>query len=400
MKIAKSLFVTLSVFFSTIVMSSCDQFTGISTKTQGVSNDEIVIGSHTALSGMAAYWGVGISNATNLVFDNINKSGGIHGRKIRYIVEDSHYNVSKAATKGSKLIDEDKIFLMLGSLGADQNNAVIGKQIEKNIPNLFPASYSESMVKPFHRLKFVLSSTYYDQTRAVTKFFVEKRGRRSVCTMYQESGFTKEILQGVRDQLKTMNLPSVAEISHSPNHIDFTNTLKSLRDKKCDVIIMGTMVRDSIAIFRTARKMGWDVDMVGSSASCEQAVVQLGGDLMESFFAISGIEVTEASSVYGKSKDFFDEYKAKYGKYPGQAALFGYMSANLTVKALQNAGRKLTVDTFIKGMESIKSYKSPFFGPTRSYSPKSHQGTNQSQLVQIRNGKWQSPINRPLVLTY
>ena len=78
--------------------------------TRGVTPTEIVLGMHTDLSGPAATYGVSSSNAVKMRFDEVNEKGGIHGRKIRLVVEDTQYQVPRAVQAGAKLIQRDKIF--------------------------------------------------------------------------------------------------------------------------------------------------------------------------------------------------------------------------------------------------------------------------------------------------
>jgi branched-chain amino acid transport system substrate-binding protein len=143
---------------------------------EGVTATEIVIGSHTALSGPVSAWGIGSTEGTRLRFDEANEKG-IHGRKIKFVVEDHQYQTPRAVQAANKLINSDKIFIMLAALGTPQNNAVLGEQLAKGVPNIFPYTAARSMAEPFHKLKFAQFSTYYDQVRAGIKHFVEKQGK-------------------------------------------------------------------------------------------------------------------------------------------------------------------------------------------------------------------------------
>ena len=78
--------------------------------TRGVSKNQIVVGTHTALSGPVAGWGIDATNGVRMRFDEANEAGGIYGRKIKYIVEDSQYRVPIAVQKANKLVNRDKAF--------------------------------------------------------------------------------------------------------------------------------------------------------------------------------------------------------------------------------------------------------------------------------------------------
>src|SRR5712692_4484597 len=123
-------------------------------ETRGVTKTEIVLGMHTDLSGPAATYGVSSSNAVKMRFDEANEMGGIHGRKIKLVVEDTQYQVPRAVQAGAKLINRDRIFAMVAGLGTPMNNALFKDQFDAGVPNLFPLSAARSMYLPFHQLKF------------------------------------------------------------------------------------------------------------------------------------------------------------------------------------------------------------------------------------------------------
>src|SRR2546422_3348322 len=108
------------------------------TESRGVTKTEIVLGMHTDLSGPAATYGVSSSNAVKMRFDEVNDKGGIHGRKIKLVVEDTQYQVPRAVQAGTKLINRDRIFAMVAGLGTPMNNALFKDQLEAGGPRPFP----------------------------------------------------------------------------------------------------------------------------------------------------------------------------------------------------------------------------------------------------------------------
>src|SRR2546425_12819009 len=107
-------------------------------QTRGVSKSEIVLGMHTDLSGPAATYGVSSSNAVKMRFDDVNGAGGLHGRKIKLIVEDTQYQVPRAVQAGNKLINRDHIFAMVAGLGTPMNNALFKDQFEAGVAHPLP----------------------------------------------------------------------------------------------------------------------------------------------------------------------------------------------------------------------------------------------------------------------
>src|SRR6201989_1498962 len=147
---------------------------------RGVTDSEIVIGTYTDLSGVTAMWGVNNTNAWRMVFDETNAKGGINGRKIKYIVEDNQYQIPRSVQAANKLINRDGVFIMVANGGTPMNNAVMPDQIAKGVTNVFPLTSARSMYEPLNHFKFGLGSSYYDQTRAGLKYFVEQRHKKKV----------------------------------------------------------------------------------------------------------------------------------------------------------------------------------------------------------------------------
>jgi branched-chain amino acid transport system substrate-binding protein len=136
---------------------------------RGVTNTEIVIGSVTDLSGPGVLQGINNSDAIRMVFDDVNARGGVHGRTIKYIVEDSQSSVPHAVQAMNKLLNNDSVFITLANGGTPLNNANMPEQFAKNVPNVFPLTAARSMYEPYHRLKFAQFASYYDMTRAALR---------------------------------------------------------------------------------------------------------------------------------------------------------------------------------------------------------------------------------------
>ncbi len=363
-------------------------------QTRGITKSEVTFGTHTDLSGVAATYGVSSSNAVKMRFDEINDSGGVHGRKLRLVVEDQGYQVPKAVQACNKLINRDKVFAFVAALGTPMNNACFKDQLAADVPNLFPLTAARSMFEPYHRLKFYNAATYVDQLRSAVNYFVKEKGKKAVCVMYQDTDAGKEFLDGAELQAKKLGIKLVETTAHKPTDQDFTAPITKLRQAGCDLIVMGTIVRDSIVPYITARKMGWnDVDFVGSAAAYDSVVGAAQG--MDGFHAMGLTEMPYADSTVPAVREFVERYKKKFNVDPNIGAVYGYVGADLTVAGLKNAGADLTLDSFIKGMEAIRDYHDIFNGPPVSFGPQIRQGANSSFLAVVKGGRW-TRVTQPL----
>ena len=196
---------------------------------RGVTDNEIVIGTYTDLSGVTAMWGVNNTNAWRMVFDETNAAGGINGRKIKYIVEDNQYQIPRSIQAANKLINRDNVFMMVANGGTPMNNATMPDQLAKGVPNVFPLTSARSMYEPLHHLKFGLAASYYDQMRSGVKMFIEQHHNKAVCAMSQDTDFGRDVMAGAKDQLAAMNLKLVAETLHKPTDTDFSASVARLQ---------------------------------------------------------------------------------------------------------------------------------------------------------------------------
>jgi branched-chain amino acid transport system substrate-binding protein len=152
---------------------------------------------------------------------------------------------------------------------------------------------------------------------------------------------------------------------------------------------MGTIVRDSIVPYATARKLGWtDVDFLGSAATYDMFVAGAQGGVTEGLYAMGLTDMPYRDTLSPVAQVWFDRYKERFNVDPNIGAVYGHVAADLTVIGLDRAGPNLTLDSFVKGLESIKNYRDIFNGPEQNYGPDKHQGANSSFLAVVKGGRW------------
>jgi branched-chain amino acid transport system substrate-binding protein len=364
--------------------------------TRGISDNEIVIGMMTDLSGVTAVQGTNAANSIRMAFDDINEKGGINGRKIRFIAEDMEYLVPKAVQAMNKLVNRDNIFLAISSGGTPQMDAVLPMMLEKHVPSVFPLTCARSMYEPLSPYKYGQFASYYDQMRSCVKYFGETRGRKVIGSMYQDTDFGKDIHAGVVAQVEAMNLKLGAVSASRPTDTDFNAQVTRLKEAGCDLVCMGTIVKDTIIILQTAHKMGFDPDFCGQFASYSTAVAEAPGEPAEGFFSMSPGVYAYPDDPRPAVRAFGTRYKQRFGidvNYLGEA---GYAAASLLIDVLQRAGRGLTLDTFQTAMESTKDWRDIFGGPPLTLTPASHHASNQSFLSVVKKTRWTPVVPEPL----
>jgi branched-chain amino acid transport system substrate-binding protein len=184
-----------------------------------------------------------------------------------------------------------------------------------------------------------------------------------------------------------MKTTIVATTAHKPTDTDFTAAITKLKEANCDLVVLGTIVRDTTLIVSTAKKMGWAVDIVGQAASYDTAVAEAPGGAGEGFYSTSPSLYAYPDDPRPEVKDLQRRYRAAYGidmNYIGQA---GYSAAQIAVEALRRAGRDLTVDSLVMAMESLDDFVD-VFGSHYSFSPTQHHGSTKAYLSVVKSGRW------------
>lgn len=355
---------------------------------QGVTDSEVVLGSHSDLSGPFAAFGAPAMEAAQLYFDEVNAAGGVHGREIRLIVEDTGYQVPRAVQAANKLINRDKIFAMFMSVGTAHNLAAFKLQEAKNIPNFNPLSGARQMLGEPRDLKFLNLTPYYTGMSAGIAFMKETQGVTTICPMFIPSDFGKEIQIASKDAAETLGLTYATESTHKPDESDFVGALTKLRGEGCDLIPIALSVRGVITAVATAKKIGWtDVKFLGSSAAFHTAVAKVPGGVTEGFFAAAGWQDLEARATDPEVAAWIKAYTEASGEsFPGTGALLGRSGAESIVRALEAAGPDLTTENFIAAIEGLKYYD--VIAGTEFDFGEDHLGSSTVFVSKIENGSW------------
>jgi branched-chain amino acid transport system substrate-binding protein len=364
--------------------------------TRGVSDTEIIIGMMTDLSGVTAVQGSNAAKSIRMAFDDINEKGGINGRKVRFIVEDMEYLVPKAVQAMNKLVNRDNIFLSLASGGTPQMDAVLPMMLEKGVPSVFPLTCARSMYEPFNKYKYGQFSSYYDQMRACVKYFAETKGKKIIGSMYQDTDFGRDVHAGVVAQVEAMKLKLGATSASRPTDTDFNAQVIRLKEAGCDLVCMGTIVKDTVIILQTAHKMGWDPDFCGQFATYATAVAEAPGEPAEGFYSMSPGLYAYSDDPRPAVRDVGTRYKQRFGieiNYLGEA---GYAGAMCLIDALERAGRDLNLDTFQQAMEGTRDWRDIFGGPPLTITPTDHHASTQSFLSVVKKARWTPVVQEPL----
>ncbi len=355
---------------------------------QGVSKTEITIGTIQDLSGPLAGYGKAVRNGMQLRIEELNEQGSLHGRKLRLVTEDSGYDPKRAVLAAQKLVNQDKIFIMAGHIGTAQNNAAMPVQFEKNIINFLPVTAAREMYEPFNRLKYAMFATYFDQMRASIPAMVKEKKITKVCAIYQDDEFGLEVFRGAEAGLKTLNMDFVEKTTFKRGATDFSSQVARMKSAGCELVMMGTIIRETVGTMAEARKTGFNPIFLGSSAAYSDLIHKLGGKAADGFYATMTVPHPYLDEASKPISFWANKYKTRFSEDPTVFSVYGYNIMDAFIRAAQKAGPNLTTDTFVTAMDSMTIPTDFFGGPEAKFSPTKHLGSNRSRLAQIQDGKW------------
>ncbi|MCD6666206.1 MAG: ABC transporter substrate-binding protein [Hydrogenophaga sp.] len=357
-------------------------------QTQGVSKDEITLGSIQDLSGPLAGFGKQVRLGMMLRVDEANEQGGVNGRKLTMTVEDSGYDPRRAVLAAQKLVNQDKIFAMIGHIGTAQNMAAMPVQFQKNVINFFPVTAARQMYEPFHKLKYSFAATYYDQMKLATPKLVKEKGAKKVCAMYQDDEFGLEVFRGAEDGLKSMNMAFAEVTTFKRGATDFSSQMQKLASSQCDFVVLGTIIRETIGGIGTARKLGFNPTFLGSSAAYTDLIHKLGGAPMNGLYATMTVQHPYLDEAAQPIRFWANKYKTKFNEDPTVFSVYGYSAVDAFIRAATKAGSNLTTDSFIKAMDSMTIPPDIFGSAEMTFGPQKRLGSNATRLSQIQDGRW------------
>jgi len=355
---------------------------------QGVSKDLILIGTIQDLSGPLAGYGKAVRNGMQLRIDELNEQGSIHGRKLKLLTEDSGYDPKRAVLAAQKLVNQDKIFIMAAHIGTAQNNAAMPVQFDKNIINFLPVTAAREMYEPFNRLKYAAFATYFDQMRAAVPNLIKEKKLTKVCAIYQDDEFGLEVLRGAEAGLKTVNMEFTEKTSYKRGATDFSSQVARMKSAGCEMVVLGTIIRETVGTIAEARKTGFNPLFIGSSAAYTDLIHKLGGKAMDGMYATMTVPHPYLDEASKPISFWANQYKTKFGDDPTVFSVYGYIIVDAFIRGAQKTGPNLTTDNFIKAMDTMTLPPDMFGGPEGKFTPTQHLSSNRSRLSQIQDGRW------------
>src|SRR4051812_27552814 len=359
---------------------------GSSSDTPGVTDSEIVVGTHMPLTGPAAAGYSKIAPASKAYFDYVNANGGINGRKITYKIMDDGYNPANTQQVVRQLVLQDKVFAILNGLGTPTHTGVLDFLKTNRVPDLFVASGSRTWNQPDKFPgTFGFNPDYTVEGKILATYVKQTFAGKKACFLGQDDDFGRDSLAGVEKVLG----PVAAKQTYVVTNPNVGPQMGAFKAAACDVIILASIPGFTALSIGTAAKIGFKpqfvVSNVGSDPSTLTKTLGAAAPLLEGVVAANYLPLDT-----DESNPWIQLYKKVNSQYNGNAAfdnnvVYGMSVGYLFVQVLQAAGKDLTRDKLTAAVQK-GGFTGPGLVPTR-FSAQDHSGYAGEQITKLTGGK-------------
>jgi ABC-type branched-subunit amino acid transport system substrate-binding protein len=350
---------------------------------RGVTDTEIRLGTWGPLTGVAALWGA-IPRGTKCYIDMINSEGGIHGRKITFFLRDDGYMPPKTKAIVKELVEDKHVFGFASGVGTATGMAVKKYIHNKKIPWVGPASGSSHWAYPPTRYLFSAFLLYCDEAAIMANYAVTKLNKKRIAFVYQNDDFGAEGTTGAKMALEKLGMKPVEALPVEMADSDLSSQCIKLKVANPDCVIMWLSPKHGAIMLQTAAKMGFNPQWMSSSVLSDTDIMyKISKGLFKDVIFATLVELPDSQHPlmvrYRKAHAMFAP-KARWGVF--FYAGFGFMEP--MVEGFKRCGRNLTVENFVKAMESIKELDG--IGGKVTFGPNVRQGAKACFLAKCGKG--------------
>jgi branched-chain amino acid transport system substrate-binding protein len=373
-----SCFRFLTIAAASVAMTFSSSVAGTKPET-GVTEQEILLGQTTALTGPLAEAGNEAWAASKAYFEYVNAQGGIHGRKIRLITLDDGYSLEKGVANMKQLIEKDGVFALYNALGTAANMALLETITQFGVPNIAPYTGSAALRKRHNRYVFHVRAGYADEVEKIVEH-LGIRGIQKVAVVYINNPFGKEGLESVEQAMASRAQKIHASASIELDGANATNAAATLARTKPQAVLMITAGKQSADFIKAYNSLAPGMQFFTLSVMGTQAqIAAMGKDGVG--VVVSQVMPFPFSATSGVVREYQQIMQKMGVKSRSFSSMEGFMAAKVTVEGLRRAGRELTRERFISGLESMR--KADFDGYMVDFDKGNRQGSRYVELTVI-----------------
>ncbi|HHY59061.1 MAG TPA: ABC transporter substrate-binding protein [Clostridia bacterium] len=360
---------------------------------QGITATEIVIGSASALSGHASFLGTQLNRGAQAYFEEVNRQGGVHNRKIRLVLADDMYEPVHAVRETQKLLVEKEVFILFNYVGTPTAEAVLPLVNGARVPLVGVFTGAEFLRHPHQPYVFNIRASYNQETAVMVEAWLAQ-GKDDIAVFYQDDSFGLAVLSGTALALQKYGKEPVALASFPRGEAPSWQAVRTIVNANPDAVVMVGTYSALAQFVAMAKEAGlteaeyYTVSFVGSEA--------LAGELSQYPPEIGeNVIITQVvPDPFDDSLPVVREFQAAFRRhFPGEefnyVALEGYINAKILVEALRRAGADLDREKLVQALESLSGYDVGA-GLDITVSSSNHQMFNQVFLSRLVDGKFRT----------
>ncbi|MFN8516886.1 MAG: ABC transporter substrate-binding protein [Chloroflexia bacterium] len=347
----------------------------------GVTDGEIKLGTWGPQDGPAGVYGV-VSRVIGAYFASINAGGGIAGRKITLINENDSYQPTKTATAVRKLVEADRVFALVGGLGAQHNRDVLDYLTGNNVPHIAPATGLGALSRPTRPGIFCVQPSYTVEATLLTRHALDTVGARKLAVFHQDDATGREGLDAVQAELARRGLSAATGISYATGDNNSSAQALRIRMANADALILYAVPRAAGSIIQELARIGVNMPLLASSLINDPSLFELVGPGIEGLIVGSWLASSTGSDA--KVGEFQAWMRANLpNERPDDFAAAGYAYATLMAELLRRVGGDLTRERLIATANALQGYTGSLV-PSISYSQDDHQGCRALSFQRAR----------------
>jgi branched-chain amino acid transport system substrate-binding protein len=355
--------------------------------TPGVTDKEILIGSCSALEGQSHFLGTETVAGAKAYFAMVNDAGGVDGRKLRLLAYDDSYDPAKTEACFNRLM-EQRVFALGFFVGTPTAVKYIPMAESNKVPVVGLFTGAQTLYVPLRHWVINVRASYFDETREQIDGLWGTLGYKKVGVIYPEDAFGAAVLEGVKAALKAHGAEPVAVGSYQRQTAQVGGAIDTVKAANPEAVVVVGPSNTVAPILKQSHAKGWKpLFLTVSFVGTDELIQEAGPDA-------EGMVITQVVPPY-----YLTEFKtvALYRRtltkffptaQPNFVSLEGFVDAMVLVEGLKRAGKDLTREGLIRGIESIHELDLGL-GPqlTLDYSAKDHKGFDNVLPTVIRGGR-------------
>jgi branched-chain amino acid transport system substrate-binding protein len=371
-------------FFAALLASSSLVLTSLSPAgaEDGVTPESIVFGQATVLEGPASALGQGMRAGIRAAFEEANKKGGVHGRKLDLVSVDDGYEPDKSIAATKKLIEQDKVFALIGAVGTPTAAAAQPIATAAKVP--FIGAFTGAMFLRNTKLENVINirASYDAETEAWVKHLTEDLKIKKIAIFYQDDAFGRAGLSGFKKAMDKRGMEIAAEGTFERNTVAVKSALLTLKRAEPEAVVMVGPYKPCAEFIKLARKVEFNpvfvnISFVGAGALAKELGPDGNGVVVSQVVPFPWDVSIKAVADYHAAMKAVDPQAE-----PGFVSLEGYLVGRLAIAALDKAGKDVTRDSLLRTIKDTGRFD--IGGVEMTYGPNDNEGLDKVFMTVIQ----------------